>query len=333
MTTMEKSGTAKKGNTWKTVLRFVISFGLMGGILYLFREQLPLVLQYLKEIQPLYFVMAVVLFFVSLIPVSFRLRSVIQVHGTGLSVAAAYYVNLIALFFNNVLPSSVGGEMMKAYYLYKDSKGSVSVFSAVVVDRLFGLITMLLISISTIFFFDSAQGSHKIMGSIVMLAASTITLGVFIFNKKIVDTLCQIHIPLLPAIFIEKIREIYRAMYEYREHKGIFGRCIALTLVGQTIYIIANYLLARSLAIEIPLAFFFFFVPILLLMGAAPSVNGIGVREATFLFYLTEFTTSEKALALSLLTTFFMILVGMISGVVYAFKGGLISGEQKVPLE
>jgi uncharacterized membrane protein YbhN (UPF0104 family) len=89
MTTMEKSGTAKKGNTWKTVLRFVISFGLMGGILYLFREQLPLVLQYLKEIQPLYFVMAVVLFFVSLIPVSFRLRSVIQVHGTGLSVAAA----------------------------------------------------------------------------------------------------------------------------------------------------------------------------------------------------------------------------------------------------
>ncbi|MEJ2332507.1 MAG: lysylphosphatidylglycerol synthase transmembrane domain-containing protein [Desulfobulbaceae bacterium] len=203
----------------------------MGIILYLFREQLPLVFQYLKEVQPLYFGMAVVLFFVGLLPVSFRLRYVIQVHGTKLSVAAAYYVNLIALFFNNVLPSSVGGEMMKAYYLYKDSKGSVSVFSAVVVDRLFGLITMLLISISTIFFFDSAQGSHKIMGSIVMLAASTITLGIFIFNKKIVDTLCQLHIPLLPAIFIEKIREIYRAMYEYREHKGIFGRCVALTLL------------------------------------------------------------------------------------------------------
>jgi uncharacterized protein (TIRG00374 family) len=330
---MKKSGVTKKRKAWKTILRFVVSFGLMGIILYLFREQLPLVFQYLKEVQPLYFGMAVVLFFVGLLPVSFRLRYVIQVHGTKLSVAAAYYVNLIALFFNNVLPSSVGGEMMKAYYLYKDSKGSVSVFSAVVVDRLFGLITMLLISISTIFFFDSAQGSHQIMGSIVMLAASTITLGIFIFNKKIVDTLCQLHIPVLPAIFIEKIREIYRAMYEYREHKGIFGRCVALTLLGQTTYIFANYLLARSLAIEIPLVFFFFFVPILLLMGAAPSVNGIGVREATFLFYLTEFTTSEKALSLSLLTTFFMILVGMISGLIYAFKGGLAAEEKKVSLE
>lgn len=333
MTAMKQSGPAKKRKAWKTGLRFVVSFGLMGGILYLFRDQLPTVFQYLKEVQPFYFGMAVCLFFIGLIPVAFRLRLVIQVHSTELSVAAAYYVNLIALFFNNVLPSSVGGEMMKAYYLYKDSKGSISVFSAVVVDRLFGLITMLLISVSTIFFFDSAQGSHKIMGSIVMLAAGTITLGIFMFNRKIVDTLCQIHIPLLPAIFIEKIREIYRAMYEYREHKGIFGRCIALTLAGQTTYIIANYLLARSLAIDIPLPFFFFFVPILLLMGAAPSVNGIGIREATFLFYLTEFTTSEKALALSLLTTFFMILVGMISGVVYAFKGGLTSGQQKVSRE
>jgi uncharacterized protein (TIRG00374 family) len=328
---MEKPDTAKQGSAWKTALRFLVSFGLMGIIFYLFREQLPTVYQYLKAVQPLYFVAAVITFFAGLIAVAFRLRFVIQVHGTKLSVSAAYYVNLIALFFNNVLPSSVGGEMMKAYYLYKNSKGSVSVFSAVVVDRLFGLITMVLISISTIFFFDSAQGSHKIMGSIVMLAAATITLGIFMFNKKIVDTLCQLHIPLLPAIFIEKIREIYRAMYEYREHKGIFGKCIALTLVGQTTFIIANYLLARSLAIEIPLAFFFFFVPILLIMGMAPSVNGIGVREATFLFYLTEFTTSEKALALSLLTTFFMILVGMISGLIYAFKGDLSSAEKKVP--
>ena len=76
-----------------------------------------------------------------------------------------------------------------------------------------------------------------------------------------------------------------------------------------------------------------FFVPILLLMGVAPSVNGIGVREATFLFYLTEFTSSEKALALSLLTTFFMILVGIISGMIYAVKGGLGPGEKKIPLD
>jgi len=320
---MEQTAITKRKHPGKVILRFVVSFGLIGVILYFFRDRLPTVLHYLKAIQPLYLAMAVLLFFTGLIAVAFRLRNVIQVHGTKLPVSAAYYVNLVALFFNNVLPSSLGGEMMRAYYLFRYSKGSVSVFSAVVVDRMFGLLTMLLISISTIFFFDSAQGSHKIMGSIVMLAAATITFGIFVFNKKVVDTLTQVHIPVLPAIFIEKIKEIYRAMYEYREHKGIFSSCMGLTVIGQTLFIIANFLLARSLGIDIPIGFFFFFVPILLIMGAAPSVNGIGVREATFLFYLTDFTTPEKALALALLTTFFMIFVSMIAGVVYAFRGRL----------
>ena len=68
-------------------------------------------------------------------------------------------------------------------------------------------------------------------------------------------------------------------------------------------------------------------------MGVAPSVNGIGVREATFLFYLTEFTTPEKALALSLLTTFFLIFVGIIGGIIYAFKGGIGKDRDKFPLQ
>jgi uncharacterized protein (TIRG00374 family) len=328
-----KKHLGKRKKSWHVILRFLISFGLMGAILYYFRAQLPTVFHYLKGASPIYFAAAVAVFFIGLLAIAYRLRSVIQVHGTKLSVPAAYYVNLIALFFNNVLPSSVGGEMVKAYYLYKDSDGSVSVFSAVVVDRLFGLVTMLLISISSIFFLDTTQGSHKIMGSIVMMAAGTVTLAFLIFNKKIVDGLCQLHIPLLPAVFLEKIREVYRAMYKYREHKGIIGNCFALTVMGQLAYILTNFLLARSLAMDIPIGFFFFFVPILLIMGVAPSVNGIGVREATFLFYLTEFTSSEKALALSLLTTFFMIFVGLIAGVIFAFKGGLDPGRKRVSLE
>ena len=329
---MENQTPTIKRKKWQAALRFIVSFSLMGGILYYFRSQLPTVLQYLQTLKPFYFVLAVLVFLAGLLAVAFRLRSVIQVHGTKISVSTTYYVNLIALFFNNVLPSSLGGEMVKAYYLYKKSKG-VTVFSAVVVDRLFGLVTMLLISISSIFFLDIAQGSHKILGSIIMLAAATITLAVCIFNKKIVDGLCQLHIPFLPAIFLEKIREIYRAMYEYREHKGILGRCFSLTVLGQISFIVVNFLLATSLSIDIPIGFFFFFIPILLIMGVAPSVNGIGVREATFLFYLTEFTTSEKALALSLLNTFFIIFVGIIGGIIYAFKGGFGEGIESVSLD
>jgi uncharacterized protein (TIRG00374 family) len=306
---------------------------LIGIILYLFREELPTVLHHLQEVNPLYFIAAVIVFFLGLIGVAFRLRLVVLAQQTELSAGLAYYVNLIALFFNNVLPSNVGGEMVKAYYLYKNSDGKVAAFSAVIVDRLFGIITMILISISAILFWGQAQTSSKIMSSILILTLFVLCFGALIFNKKIFDTLCQLHIPIVPGILLEKIREIYKAMHDYRGHKRIILRCVLLTLVGQGAFIIANYLLARSLSIEISLGFFFFFVPILLIIGVAPSVNGIGVREATFLFYLSEFTTPDKALALSLLSTFFMIVVGIIGGIVFAFKGGISATGKNFNLE
>jgi uncharacterized membrane protein YbhN (UPF0104 family) len=71
----------------------------------------------------------------------------------------------------------------------------------------------------------------------------------------------------------------------------------------------------------------------MLLIGVAPSVNGIGVREATFLFYLNEFTSPEKALALSLLSTFFLIFIGIIGGIIYAFKGGVPITEKNINLQ
>jgi hypothetical protein len=330
---MEQEKNNKQKSFIKPVLRFVVSFGLIGLILYLFREQLPAVFQHLKSINPFYFLAAVIIFFLGLIGVAYRLRLVVMAQQTELSPGLAYYVNLIALFFNNVLPSSVGGEMVKAYYLYKNANGKVSAFSAVIVDRLFGIVTMILISMSAVLFWGQAQSSPRILSSIIFLTLFIITFGVLVFNKKIADSLCQVHIPLVPGILLEKIRDIYKAIHDYRGHKRIVLRCVLLTLVGQGSYIIANYLLARSLSIDIPLGFFFFFVPIMLLIGVAPSVNGIGVREATFLFYLNEFTSPEKALALSLLSTFFLIFIGIIGGIIYAFKGGVPITEKNINLQ
>ena len=119
------------------------------------------------------------------------------------------------------------------------------------------------------------------------------------------------------------------AMHHYRGQRGMIITCILLTLLGQGSYVVVNYLLALSLAIDIPIGFFFFFVPVILIMQVAPSINGIGVREAVYLLYVVGLTTTDKALALSLFTSFFLIFVGIMGGVAYAFKGGLDSAEKE----
>ncbi len=320
-------------HSFKTILRFIISFGAIGIILYLFREQLPAVYRHLQKANPVYFVAAVLVFLIGLISVAVRLQFVLKVHAAKLSVLRLYYMNLVALFFNNVLPSHMGGEMVKAYYIYKGANDNVATFSAVVVDRLFGLITMAIIGISAFFIFDQASASPRLLNSIIILTSIIVIIFVIIFNGRIVSFLCSVNLPFLPAPLLDKLREIYQAMYAYRGHKNLFIGCILLTIIGQVTYVFVNYLLANSLGMDIPFGFFCYFIPVLLLLGMAPSINGIGVREATFLFYLTGLTTPDKALALSLLTTFFMIFVGLFGGIIYAFVGGLPSLKEAVEYE
>lgn len=302
--------------------RFIISFVLIFLILYVFREQLPTVLAHLYKANLWSFTLAVVIFMTGLIGVAFRLHLVLRVHAAQLSVVHLYYLNLVALFFNNILPSHAGGDMVKAYYIYKGTRRNVAAFSGVVIDRLFGLITMICIGGAAIVTVERGLLSEKIVYSLIILIVVTGCLFVILFNKRIVDILCRLRLPLVPVVLLDKLREIYQAMHFYRGHTAIVVTGLLLTLVGQVAFVFTNYFLARSLAIDIPLGVFFSFVPIILVVGLAPSVNGIGVREATYLFYLSGLTTTDKALALSLFTSFFMVFVGLIGGILYAVIGG-----------
>lgn len=302
--------------------RFIISFVIISLVLYLFRGQLPAVLAHLYKADLRSFMLAVAIFMTGLIGTAFRLHLVLRVHAVRLSVVHLYYMNLIALFFNNILPSYAGGDMVKAYYIYRGANKNVAAFSGVVIDRLFGLVTMVCIGSAAIVIVDRELASPKIVYSLIMLTLVTGCLFVVLFNKKIVDTLCRLRLPLVPAVLLDKLRDIYQAMHFYRGHRTIVSAGLLLTLFGQVAFVFTNYFLARSLAVDIPLGFFFYFVPIILIVGLAPSVNGIGVREATYLYYLAGLTTSDKALALSLFTSFFMVFVGIIGGVLYAFIGG-----------
>ena len=317
----------------RPLARFGVSISAISVILYLFRDKMPAVIAQLTAADPWFFALAVIIFLIGLIAVAFRLQLVLKVHDADLSVVNLYYMNLVALFFNNILPSHAGGEMVKAYYIYRGASNNVAAFSGVVIDRLFGIVTMIGIGLVAIMFFDQALAAPKIFNSLIVLTVFTVGLFIVLFNKTIVDTLCRTNLPLIPAGWLDKLRVIYQAMHYYRGQKSIVAAGLLLTIMGQVAFVFTNYFLARSLAIDIPLGFFFYFVPIILLLGLAPSVNGIGVREAAYLFYLTSFAPANQALALSLFTSFFMIFVGIVGGILYAFKGGVPAIKEMTDLQ
>ena len=66
---------------------------------------------------------------------------------------------------------------------------------------------------------------------------------------------------------------------------------------------------------------FFLVVPIAAFASMLPSINGLGVREGAFVYFLRGIITPEKAFAISLLWLFQLFIVSFIGGFIYLFKG------------
>ncbi len=68
-------------------------------------------------------------------------------------------------------------------------------------------------------------------------------------------------------------------------------------------------------------------MPVISIVSMAPSIGGLGVREASVLYLFSRYLSPERALALTLLVDILIYSFSIGSGIWYAFRGGLKSKE------
>ncbi len=141
----------KLWNIAKPVLKVLIT----GLLLYFVFKKIPL-----KEVQevfykcnPLYIVFALLVFFISQIVSSWRLRTYFSAKGLELSFWFNFRLYLLGMFYNLFLPGGIGGDGYKIYLLRKKYKISgKKLLSAIFLDRLSGLWAIGLITLTLIYF-------------------------------------------------------------------------------------------------------------------------------------------------------------------------------------
>ena len=73
--------------------------------------------------------------------------------GEGLKIPLGRVIQLsyIGYFFNNFMPTAVGGDIVKAYYAYKQTKKAAKSFISVFMDRFLGLFSFIFIAVFMLF--------------------------------------------------------------------------------------------------------------------------------------------------------------------------------------
>jgi glycosyltransferase 2 family protein len=309
------------------LVRITISVGSLGLLFYAARGKLLDSLVYLENMNFTPLVAAVLVYLASLFIVSERLRTILRVHSIKLPILRLYYLWVISLFFNLFLPSAVGGDVAKAYYIYKDSGRKLESVSSVLVDRFLGLMATIMMAVCAFLLVrDKIKVAH--LGTFLIWVFGSVLIGAFfVMSRRFSTPSKNLMLKIVPSRFKDKVNRFFDELALYHTKKKAFLLGFVYSLLAQCSFISIVFLLSLTIHIDLPYGLFFVLVPLVTLCSMIPSLGGLGVREASLVYLFQTYITMESAVAFSLVVALFIYGTGAACGILYAFRGGASLSE------
>lgn len=255
----------------------------------------------LTESDPIFFILAFFIFFISQIITSTRLNGIFKGIGLHISEKYNFKLYLLGMFYNLFLPGGIGGDGYKIFFLRRKFhiKGR-RLLMAIFFDRLSGLWALCLITAVLIIFIPQLE----IANWMPITAVLSGTIIYFIVLKKLFADYSQsLYLTHFKALCVQSLQLISAICLLYALHfDGKFSPYLFMFLVSSLV------------------AIFPF------------TVGGLGAREVVFLYGAEIFNLDPHlAVLISLLYYFIAALMSSL-GTYYIFNPQAL-GEKELPQE
>lgn len=245
-----------------------------------------------------------------------------------------FKLTMMGLFFNFSMPGGVGGDLVKAFFFYRDHRElKVAAATSVVMDRILGLYAMIImafISMLTQIDLILSIGPLKFLFFAITSAFFIATGGLgLLFSRRLHKT-GWVHQLLNWLPFTEKTHKLYESLHLYGASKKTLGISVLLSLCAQTTSVFFIYFLSQSLGFSLDLLSHFVVAPLGFIATALPiSPAGIGVGQAAF-YYLYKTLTQVDSQIGSLTITGFQVstfLLSLIGALFYISRKDRIKNQ------
>jgi uncharacterized protein (TIRG00374 family) len=231
-----------------------------------------------------------------------------------------YY--FVGMFFNLILPTSVGGDVVRALYLDDNSGRRLPALVSVFVERCSGLLVLLgLAGGATVFCPDGipAWVCRSVWATLAVFCVGGV--GAWLYcGLRIAD--CGLKAeskqPTRLVVLQSAIRNLQSAI---RERPSLLVSTTLLSVGVQAANVVLVWLVGEAIAAPVPAAYYWIVVPMVSLMQVVlPSLNGHGVREGGLILFLGPVgVPAATALSLGFLWFAVMATAGLCGGAVYLF--------------
>jgi uncharacterized protein (TIRG00374 family) len=232
---------------------------------------------------------------------------------------------LIGVAFSHFLPTSMGGDAVKAFYIGRDSGNMTGSASTVLMSRIAGFIGMLLIALPTLIFLHE-RFEHELIKRFLLLS-------IFFVVGIGGMMLMAAFLPKMPGRLFQgawakngivaKVLETGTSMSRAMARPRTMTEAISFGILFWITNCLNYYEYAIALNLHVPFTFYLIAVPFVGIAGALPiSISGFGVRENLVVYlYSTIHVPATAALAVVLLMDMQRLFFGGLGGFLFLAMG------------
>ena len=328
-----------------TTLQILVTLGILA---YIFRDptQRAEMADQLIHANPVWILFGILCYGIVELCAAVRLQILLQVQGIQIGFPRLMALVMIGILFNQFMPGGVGGDVVKIFYLLKETPGkSAQALLAVLMDRLIGMLSIMTIAATLIWLrFDwLTQGAPSINPDLFLHptllwawiktapgATKFVYLAILIFTFSL--------LAILTSFIITGCKLAHKIPSRFPMHDKLIELSVAYHLYAQawkasliSFFISTGvhfgsfavfYAAARALRSGVPLIDMFAIMPIINTVASLPiSVGGAGVREGLFQTFLNTLSDVSIPIATSISLTGAAIVLfwGLLGGIVYLF--------------
>jgi len=311
----------KKENLKKiwTILRIVVGVSLI--LFLLWRLDINKILSNIGSLDVRYLLYALIPYFFFIFVSAWRWQILLNFKKFNIPFGKTLMIYFIAIFFNNFLPTVVGGDVMRVLYSMKRER-KADALATVLVDRMLGFVGLFIFALIAVLSLLIQERQSEFL-PLMIIGLIVIVLITYMFFSERIYSLFS---PTVARIKIFKLGERLNRLHETAtDFGGAWGPitlCIFSSMIIQALLALAPFFVLRSMGnFELGILPFFIYLPIINVISMIPiSFNAWGVRENAYVLLFSRVGLSgETSLTVSVVSAFLVLLFSIIGGIIFTF--------------
>ncbi len=215
----------------------------------------------------------------------------------------------VGLFFNNVLPTAVGGDAVRAWEATKETREVPEAIGSVVSERLIAGVALGLTALLGLPFIESDSSTAKMVALFLVIDVAMVALFLI---PKVAEGIVGKALPNRLATLKAVVAQTVQVVRETLQNTSLFVTVLVMSVIFQVCVAGVNAAIFQAIGAHVSLAHCVIYTPMIFTIAMLPiSISGFGVREAAYWYFFSQVGVGQaEAVATSLL---FFVIVGICS--------------------